>query len=79
MKQLCLILFLTLPGFLWGQFEKREGAETGKPCRYDHVPRPSVLVTPERLTFVRNDILQKKSERRDFYDKYKRKLFFLLI
>jgi len=71
MKQLCLILFLTLPAILWGQFEKREGAETGaKPCRYDHMPRPGVLVTPERLAVVRNDILQKKSERRDFYDKY---------
>lgn len=48
--------------------EKRAGAEIGaKPCRYDANAHPSVLVTTERLSLVRNEILQKRSERRNVY------------
>ncbi|MDR2037726.1 MAG: heparinase II/III family protein [Bacteroidales bacterium] len=50
---------------------KRKDAEIGaKPCRYDNRSRPGILVTPERLSLVRNDILHKKSERRLIYEKY---------
>jgi hypothetical protein len=50
--------------------EKRKGADIGsKPCRYDKVERPCVLINSERLSSVRNDILQKRSERKTVYEK----------
>ncbi len=51
--------------------EKREGAEIGaKPCRYDNNKRPSVLVTAERLSLVRNEVLQNGSARGAVYHEY---------
>lgn len=52
-------------------FEKREGAEIGaKPCKYDIISRPCILVNPERLSQVRQEVLQKKSERKTIYEDY---------
>ncbi len=66
------IICLFVPMTLWAQnLEKRRGAEIGaKPCVYDNHPHPCVSVNTERLNFVREDILRKKSERRDVYEKY---------
>ena len=51
--------------------KSREGAEEGaKPCKYDSMPRPSVLVTPERLDVVRREILHGHGEQRDIFEKY---------
>jgi hypothetical protein len=51
--------------------EKRKGAEIGaKPCKYETVTHPSVLIVPERLLSVKEDIRKKKSERRQVYEQY---------
>jgi hypothetical protein len=51
--------------------EKRKDAENGaKPCLHDGQARPCVLLTPDRLEYVRRDILRGKSERRAVYEKY---------
>lgn len=51
--------------------EKRADAEIGaKPCRYDANARPSILVTAERLSQVRNEILDKRSARRAVYHEH---------
>lgn len=52
-------------------FENRKGAESGaKPCKYETVIRPSVLITSERLFSVKEDIRKKKSKRRKVYEQY---------
>ncbi|MDE3066373.1 MAG: glycoside hydrolase family 88 protein [Verrucomicrobiota bacterium] len=48
----------------------RGGADEGaKPCKWDSLARPSVLVTPQRLARVRREVLRGRGERRTIYQK----------
>lgn len=49
--------------------KSREGADDGaKPCKYDALPRPSVLVTPGRLEQVRQAVLHGDGEQHGIYE-----------
>ena len=69
-----LVLALAITGSAQGKIdvlESRKGAEAGaKPCKFEAWLRPCVLVTPERLALVREEILQGKGERRALYHKH---------
>jgi hypothetical protein len=67
-----LIACIFVPIAMFGQnFEKREGAAVGaKPCVHDAHPHPDVMIDAGRLDLIREDILRKKSERKDIYEKY---------
>ena len=41
-----------------------------KPCKYDSLPRPSVLVTPQQLAVVRQEVLQGHGEQADIFQKH---------
>lgn len=50
--------------------KSREGADVGaQPCKYDSLPRPSVLVTPARLALVRQEVLHGHGGPRDVFEK----------
>ena len=49
----------------------RQGAEIGaKPCKYDSLPRPSILITPQRLAEVRAEVLHGNCEPRAVFEKF---------
>jgi hypothetical protein len=51
--------------------KSREGANEGaKPCRYESLPRPRILVTPERLALVRQEVLHGAGEQRAIFLQY---------
>lgn len=49
--------------------QSRQGAELGaKPCRYDSLPHPSVLLTPARLASLRQELAAGSPARKEIYD-----------
>ena len=68
----CLTLTAQTKSILNPKLEKRKGSELGaKPCKYDAITYPSVLVTPERLALIRKEVLQdKKGEKAIIYKNY---------
>ena len=58
---LCLYMSAQTQSVLNAKLEKRKGAEIGaKPCKYGAISH-CVLVTPERLSLIRKDVLQNKN------------------
>ncbi|HEX7585495.1 MAG TPA: hypothetical protein VF373_12460, partial [Prolixibacteraceae bacterium] len=68
----CLSLTAQTNAILNPKLEKRKGSEIGaKPCKYDANPYPCVLVTPERLALIRNEVLQdKRGQKAMIYKNY---------
>ena len=68
----CLSLTAQTKSIFNPKLEKRKGSEIGaKPCKYDAIPYPSVLVTPERLALIRKEVLQdKKGKKALIYKNY---------
>ncbi len=67
----CLFLTAQTQSLPDSELDKRKGFEQGaKPCKYDAAVHPCVLVNNERLSLVRAEVLQKKSERKAIYENY---------
>lgn len=64
----CLAVFLFLPAVVCGAPVLAESPSAGaKPCAFDDIPHPRVLVTERRLEFLRNDI-KTNAVRRAIYE-----------
>jgi hypothetical protein len=67
----CIVPLLAASAQALDVLASRRGADDGaKPCRYETQPRPSVLVTPERLALVRKEILSGQGERPRLYARH---------
>ena len=67
-----LLLSAQTKSILNSKLEKRKGSEIGaKPCKYDAIPLPCVLVTPDRLALIRKEVLQdKRGQKAIIYKNY---------
>jgi Alginate lyase/Heparinase II/III-like protein len=67
--RLAIFLVLLLPVILFAARELAQPPTNGaKPCSFDDLPHPRVLVTEQRLDFLRNDI-KTNAVRRAIYEK----------
>lgn len=66
---LALFLILLTPAILFAAPKLLQSpADGAKPCSFDNIPHPRVLVTAQRLDFLRNDI-KTNAVRRAIYEK----------